>query len=369
MPGDAPETPETPVMTLEVQEAAAEPLEEAAARLPEEAEEEACEGPAEEGAVSGDGGDGGLPSAGSASHALGNCKPCAFLHTKGCENGLDCPFCHICELGEKKKRRKDRMRKAAEAREAVAGFELPWQPLLLATTCPSPPQVMTPELAQELEWAQAERAAAALPPEALMPPVPPSWSAWEAQGGGNDTATPSWPTWEAPGAPGLALPPVLPYLQQIAFEQQAHQLAFEQQAAWAWAQEAALAAQEAAFAASAAALSPPPAAAPGLGGPQGLLHSPVGAPWTSPERVMLSPARDEGPPTPFDRLVSMVEAGGAREANPSAGSPEPLGRLPEAVTPPRPTRRAQGARGGRRGRGEKDENRPPLGNATPKGAE
>jgi len=49
-----------------------------------------------------------LPSLGSAEHG-GNCKPCAFLHTKGCENGKNCIFCHICEPGEKKRRRKDKL--------------------------------------------------------------------------------------------------------------------------------------------------------------------------------------------------------------------------------------------------------------------
>jgi len=46
-----------------------------------------------------------LPSAGSALHGGGECKPCAFLHTKGCENGLNCQFCHICDAGERKRRR------------------------------------------------------------------------------------------------------------------------------------------------------------------------------------------------------------------------------------------------------------------------
>uniref|UniRef100_A0A7S2PTU7 C3H1-type domain-containing protein n=1 Tax=Zooxanthella nutricula TaxID=1333877 RepID=A0A7S2PTU7_9DINO len=49
-----------------------------------------------------------LPTAGSRGHRLGNCKPCAFLHTKGCKNGKECPFCHLCERGEKKRRRKEK---------------------------------------------------------------------------------------------------------------------------------------------------------------------------------------------------------------------------------------------------------------------
>jgi len=48
-----------------------------------------------------------LPSLGSYLHRTGDCKPCAFLHTKGCENGLRCQFCHLCEPGEKKRRQKD----------------------------------------------------------------------------------------------------------------------------------------------------------------------------------------------------------------------------------------------------------------------
>lgn len=47
-----------------------------------------------------------LPSLGSALHSNGLCKPCAFLHTKGCENQTTCNFCHLCEPGEKKRRQK-----------------------------------------------------------------------------------------------------------------------------------------------------------------------------------------------------------------------------------------------------------------------
>mmetsp|Transcript_22394 Transcript_22394/g.40351 ORF Transcript_22394/g.40351 Transcript_22394/m.40351 type:complete len:369 (+) Transcript_22394:82-1188(+) len=49
-----------------------------------------------------------LPSLGSEGHDRGDCKPCAFLHTKGCENGAMCKFCHKCDAGEKKRRQKDK---------------------------------------------------------------------------------------------------------------------------------------------------------------------------------------------------------------------------------------------------------------------
>ncbi|CAE7226560.1 unnamed protein product [Symbiodinium natans] len=48
----------------------------------------------------------GLPSIGSASHYTGECRPCAFLHAKGCVNGTSCSFCHLCDKGEKKRRQK-----------------------------------------------------------------------------------------------------------------------------------------------------------------------------------------------------------------------------------------------------------------------
>jgi len=49
-----------------------------------------------------------LPSIGSAGHRLGRCKPCAFIGTKGCNSGTDCRFCHLCEVGEKKRRQKEK---------------------------------------------------------------------------------------------------------------------------------------------------------------------------------------------------------------------------------------------------------------------
>lgn len=48
------------------------------------------------------------PTVGSKGHYFGNCKPCAFLYTKGCGNGIACPFCHLCDAGEKKRRAKDK---------------------------------------------------------------------------------------------------------------------------------------------------------------------------------------------------------------------------------------------------------------------
>jgi len=49
-----------------------------------------------------------MPTFGSAWHRLGTCKPCAFMHTKGCGSGVECEFCHLCAPGEKKRRKKTR---------------------------------------------------------------------------------------------------------------------------------------------------------------------------------------------------------------------------------------------------------------------
>jgi len=49
-----------------------------------------------------------MPTMGSAGHRMGTCKPCAFLHTKGCHSGKDCTFCHLCNPGEKKRRQKEK---------------------------------------------------------------------------------------------------------------------------------------------------------------------------------------------------------------------------------------------------------------------
>jgi hypothetical protein len=62
------------------------------------------------------------PTVGSQGHHVGNCKPCAFLYTKGCSNGVNCSFCHLCEPGEKKKRAKENR---AARRGAVTTMQYP----------------------------------------------------------------------------------------------------------------------------------------------------------------------------------------------------------------------------------------------------
>mmetsp|Transcript_52040 Transcript_52040/g.100587 ORF Transcript_52040/g.100587 Transcript_52040/m.100587 type:complete len:344 (-) Transcript_52040:97-1128(-) len=63
-------------------------------------------------------------SVGSAGHLQRRCKPCAFYHLeKGCDNGENCTFCHLCEPGEKKRRQKqkwERKRRFMQNRQAAA---------------------------------------------------------------------------------------------------------------------------------------------------------------------------------------------------------------------------------------------------------
>lgn len=47
-----------------------------------------------------------MPTRGSALHSSGACKPCAFVFQDGCKNGLECEFCHLCDIGESKRRKK-----------------------------------------------------------------------------------------------------------------------------------------------------------------------------------------------------------------------------------------------------------------------
>merc|ERR1711937_208138 len=72
------------------------------------------------------------PTIGSMGHNVGKCKPCAFAYTKGCADGWNCKFCHLCEPGEKKRRRKEKLayrkevartrREAAQARQHMGAL-------------------------------------------------------------------------------------------------------------------------------------------------------------------------------------------------------------------------------------------------------
>jgi len=49
----------------------------------------------------------GLPSVGSTDHSRRTCRPCAHFHTsKGCNNGRECRFCHLCPPGELKRQQR-----------------------------------------------------------------------------------------------------------------------------------------------------------------------------------------------------------------------------------------------------------------------
>lgn len=52
----------------------------------------------------------GLPSRGSALHASGACRPCAwFWKPAKCQNGQECWHCHLCPEGELKSRKKSKL--------------------------------------------------------------------------------------------------------------------------------------------------------------------------------------------------------------------------------------------------------------------
>jgi len=57
-----------------------------------------------------------LPTVGSEGHHMGACKPCAFYYTKGCGNGTQCSFCHLCPPEEKRMRQKDKKEAFREMR-------------------------------------------------------------------------------------------------------------------------------------------------------------------------------------------------------------------------------------------------------------
>jgi len=73
-----------------------------------------------------------LPTIGSAGHRTGTCKPCAFVHTKGCGNGVQCSFCHLCDPGAKKRKQKARVAMQRGMRNMVYNFGRGQVPSLLS---------------------------------------------------------------------------------------------------------------------------------------------------------------------------------------------------------------------------------------------
>jgi len=68
-----------------------------------------------------------LPSAGSALHAGGSCKPCMFAHTVvGCSNGSACDFCHFVHRRRQAQRpckaKRDRVKAIIEKQAKEAGL-------------------------------------------------------------------------------------------------------------------------------------------------------------------------------------------------------------------------------------------------------
>lgn len=57
-----------------------------------------------------------FPTVGSAEHWVGTCRPCAFFHKSGCQNGVQCTFCHLCDAGEKRRRQKDKIAQMRQMR-------------------------------------------------------------------------------------------------------------------------------------------------------------------------------------------------------------------------------------------------------------
>eukprot|EP00446_Apocalathium_sp_SHHI-4_P039538 CAMPEP_0177346600 /NCGR_PEP_ID=MMETSP0368-20130122/29272_1 /TAXON_ID=447022 ORGANISM="Scrippsiella hangoei-like, Strain SHHI-4" /NCGR_SAMPLE_ID=MMETSP0368 /ASSEMBLY_ACC=CAM_ASM_000363 /LENGTH=382 /DNA_ID=CAMNT_0018808263 /DNA_START=46 /DNA_END=1191 /DNA_ORIENTATION=- len=55
----------------------------------------------------------GPPSRGSAGHARGACRPCAWLHKSadGCRHGANCEYCHLCPAGEIKRRKQEKLQR------------------------------------------------------------------------------------------------------------------------------------------------------------------------------------------------------------------------------------------------------------------
>jgi len=65
-----------------------------------------------------------LPTVGSARHYARRCKPCAFL-LKGCVSGIECKFCHLCEVDERTRRRKAKRERLYEVHKQRKEQDVP----------------------------------------------------------------------------------------------------------------------------------------------------------------------------------------------------------------------------------------------------
>jgi len=64
-----------------------------------------------------------LPSIGSAKHAIGQCKPCAwFWKVESCQWGAECQHCHLCPMGELRRKKKERRTEAKEVKRDAAAL-------------------------------------------------------------------------------------------------------------------------------------------------------------------------------------------------------------------------------------------------------
>jgi len=64
----------------------------------------------------------GEASVGSAEHARGQCRPCAFFWKPGgCQNGKDCLHCHLCAPGELQRKKKEVQQARARREQSLHG--------------------------------------------------------------------------------------------------------------------------------------------------------------------------------------------------------------------------------------------------------
>jgi len=89
-----------------------------------------------------------LPSAGSAWHSAGLCRPCAwFWKPRGCGNGADCQHCHICPDGEIKARKKVKMACIRLEENRLKHYSGGWRPPMDVADLPGTPEGLAASVA------------------------------------------------------------------------------------------------------------------------------------------------------------------------------------------------------------------------------